>query len=66
MQKRYADYWARILPTTVLPVAIETPPIEEVAQWHVARDKDQGIKWLVDQLKTHSEHLATDATEFAV
>ena len=66
MQKRYADYWARILPITVLPVPIETPPIEEVAQWHVARDKDQGIKWLVDQLKTHSEHLATDATEFAV
>ena len=47
LQKRYADYWARTLPITVMPVPFKVPTLHEVAQWHPMRAQDAGLQWLV-------------------
>lgn len=47
LQRRYAEFFARSMPITVLPVPVDIPRLCEQAQWHTMRDKDQGLKWLL-------------------
>lgn len=57
LQRRYAEYWARLLPITVLPTPFEMPKLREVAQWHTMRRDDAGLTWLVDMIRKRSARL---------
>lgn len=48
MQRRYAEYYARTLPITVLPMPFALPHLQERVQWHTMRSADAGLSWLVD------------------
>lgn len=52
MHRRHAEYLACHYPLIVHPLPIAMPPTTQCAQWHMLRDTDAGIKWLVSVLKS--------------
>ena len=60
LQRRYAEYYARFLPITVLPMPFDIPLLREMVQWHPMRDRDDGLKWLIDLIRRHASALAED------
>ena len=46
VQRRLAEYYARILPIRLIPAPIELPVLIETVQWHRLFDGDPGIAWL--------------------
>lgn len=54
LQRRYAEYYARFLPITVLPMPFDMPLLREMVQWHPMRERDDGLKWLIDVIRRHA------------
>jgi len=59
LQRRYAESCARSLPITVLPVPFDMPKLREAAQWHPTREKDAGLAWLVDVIRSDAKRLSS-------
>ena len=57
LQRRYAEYCARSMPITVLPVPFDMPKLREAAQWHPMREKDAGLAWLVEIIRQDAKRL---------
>lgn len=55
----YARQCAATMPVVVLPVPLEAPTINFVAQWQRYRAKEPGLQWLIEQLRAvATEHAA--------
>lgn len=50
MHERLAHLMTRQLPLIIRPLPIEVPRMREMAQYHVTREKDQGLEWLRNQI----------------
>ncbi len=50
MNRRHAEYFARLFPLKVLPLPMPAPSLREAMQWHTTRKGDSGIKWLKDRM----------------
>lgn len=48
--RRHAEFFARALPITIHKPPIALPDVVEAVQWHRSRDKDAGLRWLIDLL----------------
>jgi len=46
MQERLAKLFTAALPLSIAPLPMEFPSMRLMAQYHSAREKDQGLKWL--------------------
>jgi len=57
MHRRHAEHLSAFFPLVIHPSPIHLPRIQEVAQWHVLRDKDAGIRWLVNMLSSQAQEL---------
>jgi LysR family nod box-dependent transcriptional activator len=57
MYRRHAEYFARMLPISVLPMPFPMPNVQEEAQWHSMRSKDEGLQWLLGLLQGEAEQL---------
>lgn len=51
IQGRLATQMARNFPLTVVPPPLEIPPLIEMAQFHVTRRNDPGLRWLIDVIR---------------
>ncbi|MBI1684093.1 LysR family transcriptional regulator [Caulobacter hibisci] len=51
MHRRLAETFAATLPIAVFPVPFEIPKVRQVAQWHRFNERDEGIRWLVAQMR---------------
>ena len=52
IQGRLATQMARNFPLTIVPPPLPIPPLEEMAQYHVTRRNDPGLRWLIDLVRT--------------
>jgi LysR family nod box-dependent transcriptional activator len=57
MHRRLAEHLATFYPLVIHPAPIQLPRIQEVAQWHRLRDKDAGVRWLVQLLEATAKEL---------
>jgi LysR family nod box-dependent transcriptional activator len=51
MQQRLARKFTDVLPLAVAPMPFEFPVMRIMAQYHSARDNDQGLKWFIKLLQ---------------
>lgn len=51
MHERLALAMSTRYAITIVPLPFEMPPLREVAQYHVARANDEGLRWLREQLQ---------------
>lgn len=54
MQGRLAALMARNFAIAAAPPPVAIEPLVEVAQYHVTRANDPGLRWLVDTIRTHA------------
>jgi len=52
MQQRLAKKFTEVLPLKMAPLPFEFPVMRIMAQYHSARETDQGLKWFIQLLKT--------------
>lgn len=57
MHRRHAEYFARIMPIRIFNMPYALPQVRECIQWHKIRQADEGLKWLLDHIKTASQVL---------
>jgi LysR family nod box-dependent transcriptional activator len=57
MHRRLAEHLSAFYPLVIHPAPIQLPRIQEVAQWHRLRDKDAGVRWLVQLLEATANEL---------
>ena len=57
MHRRHAEYFARIMPIRIFDMPFALPQVRECIQWHRIRQADEGLKWLLDHVKTASQVL---------
>ncbi|MBB6255401.1 LysR family transcriptional regulator [Nitrospirillum iridis] len=57
MHRRYAEHFARFYPIKLHPTWVKFPQIVELALWHEVRDKDAGVRWLLDNIKELADSL---------
>lgn len=57
MHRRHAEYFARIMPIRIFHMPYALPQVRECIQWHKIRQADEGLKWLLDHIKTASQVL---------
>jgi LysR family nod box-dependent transcriptional activator len=55
MHRRLAETFAAWLPLTIAPLPFELPAMREVAQYHRTRDKDEGLHWLIGEMKRSAD-----------
>lgn len=59
MQERLARKFIQVLPLKMAPLPFEFPVMRIMAQYHNARESDQGLKWFIQLLKTCAADPAT-------
>ena len=52
LHQRLAATFAQILPLSMAPLPFEMPMMEEMAQYHSTRERDAGIRWLLERMQT--------------
>ncbi len=57
LHRLYAEHFARFYPISIHQPPIPMPRVVEIAQWHRVRDKDPGIRWLIDLMRAHASKL---------
>lgn len=62
MYRRHADYFAKFLPITIHRSPVYLPWVREFAQWHSARDRDDGLRWLVEIMATLAGRLPASSS----
>jgi LysR family transcriptional regulator, nod-box dependent transcriptional activator len=50
LHRRFAEFYAGFMPVRWMSLPFDLPPIREFAQWHALRQRDQGLRWLLDEL----------------
>jgi len=50
VHRRQAEVFQKVYPIVILPLPVESAQIRQVVQWHKLREKDSGLKWLIEQL----------------
>jgi len=58
MHERLARTFARHLPITTAPMPFDFPPMREMAQYHETRVSDEGLRWLIDQIRNAAAAVA--------
>jgi LysR family nod box-dependent transcriptional activator len=61
MHRRLAEYFAGFMPLRTAVLPFDLPPIREFAQWHALRQRDQGLRWLLDELTALGARLGKGA-----
>ena len=62
IQGRLAAQMARNFPLVAVAPPLQIPPLIEMAQYHVTRSNDPGLRWLIDLIaRTHAAEIATGA-----
>ena len=51
MQTRLAQVLVPTMPLKIAPLPIPIPPMREMLQFHAARENDQGLEWLRNELR---------------
>jgi LysR family nod box-dependent transcriptional activator len=59
MQERLARKFAQVLPLKMAPMPFDFPVMRIMAQYHEARERDQGLKWFIQVLKSCARDTAT-------
>ncbi|MEG3181395.1 LysR family transcriptional regulator [Sphingomonas sp. LT1P40] len=54
MQGRLARLMARNFAIALIPPPVSIPPLIEMAQYHVTRANDPGLRWLIDTIRTQT------------
>jgi len=54
MQGRLARLMARSFAIALAPPPLPIPPLVEMAQYHVTRANDPGLRWLIDTIRTQA------------
>ena len=52
IQGRLAAQMARNFPLAAVPPPLPIPPLVEMAQYHVTRSNDPGLRWLIDLIRS--------------
>lgn len=55
MHKRLASMYAKRLPIAISEMPFEFPAMREVIQYQQSRQNDEGLRWLIDQLKQSAQ-----------
>lgn len=62
IQGRLAAQMARNFPLVAVAPPLPVPPLIEMAQYHVTRSNDPGLRWLIDLIaRTHAAEIVTGA-----
>ena len=56
MHERLATLYKKRLPIASAELPFEFPEVREMAQYHVSRQNDPGLQWLLSELKRASNH----------
>lgn len=51
LHQRLAETFAKVLPLAIAPLPFEMPLMEEMAQFHITRERDAGLLWLLERMK---------------
>lgn len=54
MHERLARSAAEHFAITYAPLPFAFPPLRQLVQYHETRAADQGVRWLIDQIRTHA------------
>ena len=54
MQGRLAHLMQRNFAITIVPPPVPIPPLVEMAQYHVTRSNDPGLRWLIDTIRAQA------------
>lgn len=55
MHRRHAEFFAALYPIAIHSLPLSGPDIREVVQWHRLRQNDDGVRWLIHQLKGEAD-----------
>lgn len=58
MQGRLAHLMQRNFAITMVPPPVPIPPLVEMAQYHVTRSNDPGLRWLIDTIRAQAADTA--------
>jgi LysR family nod box-dependent transcriptional activator len=58
IQRRMAEYYAKLLPLKIVPPPLTPPPMCEAVQWHRSFDRDPGSVWLRGLLREVAQTVA--------
>jgi LysR family transcriptional regulator, nod-box dependent transcriptional activator len=58
IQRRMAEYYAKLLPLKIVPPPLTPPPMCEAVQWHRSFDRDPGSVWLRSLLREVAQTVA--------
>ncbi|MET0246867.1 MAG: LysR family transcriptional regulator [Sphingomonas sp.] len=58
MQGRLAQLMARNFQIALAPPPVDIPPLVEMAQYHVTRANDPGLRWLIDTIRSQADAAA--------
>ncbi|AOF97139.1 LysR family transcriptional regulator [Sphingobium sp. RAC03] len=58
MQGRLAHLMQRNFAIKIVPPAVPIPPLVEMAQYHVTRSNDPGLRWLIDTIRAQAADTA--------
>ncbi|WP_051956039.1 LysR family transcriptional regulator [Beijerinckia mobilis] len=58
MHRMHAEYFARFIPISILPLPYPIPKSLEQAQWHAMRSSDEGIQWILRVLREQAMQVA--------
>lgn len=57
LHRRHAELFAQMYPIRVHPLPVAGPRIQELMQWHMLKENDQGLRWLMGVIKEEAEKL---------
>ena len=58
MQGRLAHLMQRNFAIKIVPPPVQIPPLVEMAQYHVTRSNDPGLRWLIDTIRAQAADTA--------
>jgi len=58
MQGRLAQLMSRNFAIALAPPPVSMPPLIEMAQYHMTRASDPGLRWLIDTIRAEAERAA--------
>lgn len=61
MHRLYAEHFAKAYHIVIHPAPIFLPEVVLIAQWHQIRERDPGLQWLIDMVRTRCADLLGDA-----
>jgi LysR family nod box-dependent transcriptional activator len=54
LNRLHAEYFARTSALRLLPIPFAMPVVQEGLQWHSMRNSDQGLRWLIEHVKSQA------------